>query len=95
MEKIAVVVTTEYKGVFFGYVDDPAIQDHRRLTLKNARMCVYWPPENHGVVGLASDGPADGSKISPAAQEIQLAGVTAIMQCSHKSVKNWEAGKWN
>ncbi|MGL6349118.1 MAG: DUF6948 domain-containing protein, partial [Aeromonas sp.] len=34
-----VIVTTEYKGVFFGYADDTTGDT---INLKNARMAIYW-----------------------------------------------------
>jgi len=90
-----VVVTTEHRGVFFGYVEDPTLPTNRTMLLKNARMCVYWPADNRGVVGLASSGPVKGAKISPPAPEIQLNGITSVMTCSPAAVNNWEKGLWN
>ena len=91
MGKQALVVTTEQRGVFFGY-GEPT--DGEVIRLENCRMCVYWPEENHGVVGLASDGPKKGARIGPAAPAITLQNVTAIMEASPMAVLNWEKGLW-
>jgi len=94
---IGIVVTTgEHKGVFFGYVENlPDLDKSRTITLEKCRMCVYWPKEQHGVVGLSSDGPQDGSKISPAAPKMILADVNAVMVCTDKANKEWEKDKWH
>ena len=67
MAKQALVVTTAHRGVFFGYGEQT---EKDTITLENARMCLYWPVENKGVLGLASDGPKKGSRVSPAAPNI-------------------------
>lgn len=95
-KQIAVVVTTEHRGVFFGYVDAvPDLDQTKSVKVNQARMCVYWSAETHGVVGLAVEGPASGCKISPAALEITLAGVTAVMKCTDDAVEAWESEPWS
>ena len=90
--KQALVVTTEHRGVFFGY-GEPTTESTIRL--ERARMCVYWPTENRGVVGLAADGPKRGSKVGPSAPAITLRDVTAIMECTSEAVKAWESSPWS
>lgn len=51
MEKRAVVITTELRGVFFGYLDKEPKKIPAEITLKNARMCVYWDSTVKGVLG--------------------------------------------
>jgi len=50
-----VLITTEFRGVFFGEVNEgkklPA-----EITLKNARNCIYWSSDCNGFLGLASKG---------------------------------------
>lgn len=58
--QVPLVVTTVHKGVFFGY-GTPT--DEKTIKIDRARMCVYWPSETHGVLGLAAQGPKNGSKI--------------------------------
>ena len=85
------VVTTSHRGVFFGY-GEPT--DGDTIRLEQARMCVYWPQENKGVVGLAADGPKNGARVGPAAPAMTLRGVTAIMEASDAAVKAWESEPW-
>lgn len=86
------VVTTDHKGVFFGYAE-PGLKSEK--TLKNARMCVYWSSNVKGVLGLAFTGPLSGSKISPAIPSISLNGVTSVMQCTPEAVDAWEKSPWD
>ncbi len=83
-----VLVTTEYRGVFFGYFVSEN-KEQRRIVLKGARNCIYWPPSNNGFLGLASDGPLNGAKIGPRA-DIELTGVTCVAECTPEAVKLWE-----
>ena len=55
-----VLVTTEYRGVFFGYAEDTSGDT---VILTNARNCIYWPSANGGFMGLASEGPATDARI--------------------------------
>ena len=92
MDKKAIIVTTAHKGVFFGYGE---ISDSKTIKLEKARMCIYWPQENHGIVGLAANGPVKGSRISPAAPSITLQDVTSVMEVSEKAQGNWEKELWS
>lgn len=85
------VVTTAHRGVFFGY---GILSDAPTIRLEDAQMCIYWPISNHGVVGLASDGPAKGSRVSPPAPSITLRDVTAVIEVTEKAEKNWTSQPW-
>lgn len=85
-----VLVTTDKRGVFFGYATDT---DGDTIHLKRARMCVYWSKAMKGVLGLASIGPDEDCRISPAA-DLQLRGVTAVAEVRPDAVKRWEAHPW-
>lgn len=87
----ALMVTTEHRGVFFGY-GEPTTE--KTIRLERARMCIYWPTENKGVLGLAAMGPVKGSKIGPAVPAITLQGVTAITEVGEEAVKRWESQPW-
>ena len=87
----AVVVFTEKRGVVFGYATDTSGDP---VTLKRARMCVYWSAATRGALGLGADGPAQGSKITKSVPSIELRGVTAVMECSADAVKAWESAPW-
>ncbi len=82
-----VIVTTEYKGVFFGYAEDTSGET---INLKRARNCLYWPEESKGFMGLASVGPLAGAKIGPAA-DIQLRKITSVVEVTPEAVKRWES----
>jgi hypothetical protein len=86
------VVTTAHRGVFFGYgipSDAPTIR------LEKAQMCLYWPVENKGVVGLAVDGPLKGARVGPAAPVITLLDVTAVMEVTEEAEKRWMKKPWS
>jgi hypothetical protein len=83
-----VIVTTEYRGVFFGYATDTSGDT---ITLKNARNCIYWSAATGGFMGLASDGPGPGSRIGKRVDEIELRKITSVIEVSETAVKAWEA----
>lgn len=83
-----VLITTEYRGVFFGYADDTTGDV---VTLKNARNCIYWPAGNGGFGGLASEGPANGARIGAKVSQIELRKVTAVAEVTPAAVEKWEA----
>ncbi len=85
-----VVVTTEYRGVFFGYAEDTSGE---AIRLSRARNCVYWPAEVRGFVGLATVGPLKGSRVGPPA-DIELRKVTAVLEVTPDAVARWEAAPW-
>lgn len=86
----AVVVTTEHRGVFFGYASETSGET---IKLRAARCCIYWPAENKGFMGLAADGPKSGARVGPAA-DIELRKITSVIECSPEAVKAWEASPW-
>ena len=95
MNKRMVVATTDKdrRGVFFGeYVSGDTKTGI--VKLKNAKMCVYWSPATKGVLGLASIGPQNGSKLTPTIKEIEINGVTSIMDCDDVAVQQWEKELW-
>lgn len=89
-----VVVTTEHKGVFFGYVPTNEAVDVKTLKIERARMCVYWSYDVGGVVGLAAKGPSKSCKVGPAAPSITLQAVTAVMDATAEAAAAWEREPW-
>jgi hypothetical protein len=83
-----VLVTTEFRGVFFGYADDTSGDD---ITLTNARNCIYWPSENGGFGGLASEGPVKGARIGARIENINLRKVTSVAEVSEAARAAWES----
>jgi hypothetical protein len=93
-----VIVTTEHKGVFFGYAPaeiylHPA--DSKALTLTDAQMCVYWSEDVKGILGLASDGPTKGCRVTRPVSKMTVTEVTAVMDASDKAVTAWQDRPWS
>lgn len=91
-DKIPLIVTTEHKGVFFGY---GIPTENKTIRLENCRMAVYWSTDVKGVVGLAANGPTTGCRIGPAAPALTLQDVTSVMEVSKKAAEQWEAAPWS
>lgn len=89
----AVLVTTQYRGVFMGFIPFDAKVKDGELKLTRARCCVYWPAECKGFLGLATVGPIAGAKIGPAA-DCTLYGVTCVAEVSPEAVAQWEKSPW-
>jgi hypothetical protein len=86
----AVVVTTEHRGVFFGYAEDTTGDVIR---LRAARLCVRWSADLRGFMGLAAFGPNEACRVGPPA-DIELRKVTAVLEVPAYAVKKWEAAPW-
>lgn len=82
-----VLVTTEFRGVFFGYAEET---NGDQITLTNARNCIYWPSTNGGFGGLASEGPAKGARIGAVVGKLDLRKVTSVAEVSDAAVIAWE-----
>jgi hypothetical protein len=83
-----VLVTTEFRGVFFGYAEDTSGET---VTLTNARNCIYWSAGTGGFLGLASGGPANGSRIGARVGRVELRKVTSVAEVTAAAVEAWEA----
>ena len=89
----AVMVTTEFRGVFFGYMSEPPADGS--VTIKRARNCVYWSADVKGFMGLAANGPTKNCKIGPAVPSLTLNKVTAVVEVSASAQSKWEGAPWN
>jgi hypothetical protein len=87
---LPVLVTTEHRGVFFGYA---SVTDGETITLKNARNCIYWSPSVKGFLGLAATGPDSQCRIGPRA-DITLRAITAVAEVTPAAVEAWEKAPW-
>lgn len=87
-----VLVTTEYRGVFFGRLErEPDYeQDARRIILHGVRNVIRWTGER-GFLGLATHGPEKGSRIGATAEEVQLHGINLVADCSDVAIKAFVA----
>jgi hypothetical protein len=83
-----VLITTEYRGVFFGYAHDTSGDT---IILTNARNCIYWPSTQGGFGGLATVGPAKGSRIGERVTKIELRKITAVAEVTADAAAAWEA----
>ena len=87
--KKAVLITTEFRGVFFGYIKNdkklPA-----EVTLSGVRNCIYWHVSVGGFLGLASGGPNKDCKIGKRVPEITLYKVTSVTPVESAAVEAWE-----
>ncbi len=83
-----VLVTTEYRGVFFGYADNT---DGDTIILKNMRNCIYWSAAVGGVFGLAATGPDNQCRIGARVSEFQARKVTSVVAVEPAAVRAWEA----
>lgn len=89
-EEIPVVVTTEHRGVFFGYASDTSGDV---IHLRAARNCIYWSHGVRGFIGLAATGPDKQSKVGPAA-DIEVRKITSVIKCTPEATAAWEAAPW-
>lgn len=87
--KKPVLVTTEHRGVFFGYVKDDK-KSPNEITLTDARMCIYWSSNVKGFMGLASYGPTDSCRIGRQVKEIKLYKITSITPVDKEAVEKWK-----
>ena len=85
-----VLVTTEFRGVFFGYAEDTSGEN---ITLTKARNCIYWPSTQGGFMGLASDGPVKGARIGATVDKLDLRKVTSVVEVTPKAVEAWTEAK--
>lgn len=87
--KNPVLITTEFRGVFFGYVkNDKKLP--KEITLSNVRNCIYWSSDCNGFLGLAANGPTSGCKIGTKVSEVTLWKITSCVPVSDSAVKKWE-----
>lgn len=85
----AVLITTEFRGVFFGYVKDskklPA-----EITISGAKNCIYWSADCGGFLGLAANGPTSGCKIGKRVPEVTLYKITSVTPVEDAAITKWE-----
>jgi len=85
----AVLVTTEFRGIFFGFVkDDSKLPE--KITLIKAKNCIYWSSDCKGFLGLATNGPTNNCKIGEQVEELTLYKITSVSLVTNVAVKKWE-----
>ena len=89
------VVTTEWRGVFFGYGEVPTDNESRVITLRDCRMCVSWDASIKGMPALASGQSISRCRVSAPAPSVKLYGVTGVFEANKKAEKEWLKQPWN
>ncbi len=90
----AVLVTTEFRGVFFGYLSpEEKLRVGGSIALKRARNVIYWSSSVKGFLGLASTGPNSECRVGPAA-DILLLKVTCVATVTEVARVAWESAPW-
>lgn len=84
-----VLVTTEFRGVFWGEVLDSSMLPNE-ITLSDARNCIYWSQDMEGFLGLAKYGPSDSCKIGASVKELTLYKITSVAKCSDGATEKWK-----
>lgn len=84
-----VVVTTKYRGVFYGRFD--GLFGGEDISLKGARNCIWWCKEVGGFIGLAKNGPVGNSTVGEPCDMPLLKAVTSILVCTKEAAELWES----
>ena len=81
-----VLVWTEHRGVIWGKTKDPMADP---ITIKDARMCLYWDKKTGGVFGLCDKGPNSDCRISATLPEAKFKNITGVAKLSDEANKAW------
>lgn len=83
-----VLITTEFRGVFFGYIkDDKKLPNE--VTITSARNCISWASSIGGFLGLASVGPDSNCRIGKQVSELTLYKITSVTPVEATAVEKW------
>lgn len=84
-----VLVTTEYRGVFFGYAMETSGEV---IHLTGMRNCIYWDSQTGGFAGLAATGPTKGCRIG-ARVDGELRKITSVIEVTPAAAAAWESAQ--
>lgn len=88
---VMVLVTTQHRGVFCGYLPEGTDVSQRTLRdMKRTRMAIRWGT-TRGVAQLAETGPTAVSKIGAPADLAVLHDITAVWMVRDVARLAWEA----
>lgn len=87
-----VLVTTEHRGVFFGYATE-INETERFVKLERQRNCIQWRGLK-GFLDLTVTGPTAACRVGPAAKSGTLYKVTGIWDVEPAAVDAWENAPW-
>lgn len=88
--KKPVLVTTEFRGVFFGYIKEDK-KAPEQITLTGVRNCLFWSANVGGFLGLAANGPNRDCKIGVRVDEVTLYKITSVTEVTDQAAKAWDA----
>ena len=89
MNEQAVLVTTEFRGVFFGYASTQNLGPDKSITLSRCKNCIYWDATTGGFLGLAAEGPGPECRVGKEAESVTLYGVTCVAKVGDVAAKRW------
>lgn len=84
-----VLVTTEFRGVFFGYIKN-GTKLPAEITLTGARNCISWTAAIGGFLGLASAGPDKDCRLGKPVSELTLYKITSVTPVESIAIEKWE-----
>ena len=84
----AIIVTTEHRGVFFGYVPDDQDMAAKTMALQGARCAIYWGTTG-GIGQLAETGPTEKSRIGDRADMAAVHAITAVWSVTTEAESAW------
>lgn len=85
LKRRAVLVCTEFRGVFFGYARDTSGDT---IVLENCRNAIYWSSDVGGFAGLADGGPTAGCRIG-APVTAELRKITCVAEVTPAAEDRW------
>ena len=89
-DDLKVLITTQHRGVFAGFILADQDLTAKNMPLKNARMAIYWGT-TRGVMELCESGPTAKSRISAPADIPMLHDITAVFAISDKAWDKWQS----
>lgn len=92
----AIIVGTEQKGLFFGYVPedtDIVALMHKDVFLLRSRACVRFTASIGGALGLGATGPDENCRVGPAVDHV-VGPVTGVMLPTPAAIEAWEKAPW-
>ena len=86
-EKTFVMVTTQWRGVFAGFLERDA---DTVVELSEVRSAIDWNTQG-GFLELAEVGPNQNSKIGNMAPYAKLQGITGLWHCTEAAQNAWSS----
>ena len=85
---IPVLVTTEFRGVFFGYTSksERELFEEENIVLHKCKNVIYFGTSK-GFLELADTGPTCDSKIGSEAKKVILKKITSVAYCTEAAEK--------